>query len=191
MRLNKNLCTAKFGTYTDNYGNSYDIKSKCILSVKGYNNSIIVGKNIRNLLLQDEVLYIECNGNNSEIIINDNTTYGNDWKIVAKTNSRLFMGYDCMLSNEVNMYVHSNCSVKIGSHVWLGLRTAVISPAEIGIGSIVGACGVVNDLFSNNCILAGNPAKVIRKDISWHRSRDENNFFLIPDEYRCETIKEK
>lgn len=37
--------------------------------------------------------------------------------------------------------------------------------------TVVGACAVVTKKYKEgNCILAGNPARVVREDVSWERS---------------------
>ncbi|MCI8323418.1 MAG: hypothetical protein HFI54_07215 [Lachnospiraceae bacterium] len=59
--------------------------------------------------------------------------------------------------------------IEIGNHVWVGMRAAILYHTKIGDGSIVGALSLVKNVFPNNCILAGTPAKMIKKDISWSR----------------------
>ena len=41
---------------------------------------------------------------------------------------------------------------------------------EISDGSIVGARSLVKANIPNNCIAAGAPARVIRKDVAWSRN---------------------
>ena len=61
-----------------------------------------------------------------------------------------------------------NPQIKIGSHVWIGSRVSVLKGAVIPDGCVVAANSVVNKVFTEkNCLLAGNPAKVIRRDVSW------------------------
>lgn len=58
--------------------------------------------------------------------------------------------------------------IRIGSHVWIGSRVSVLKGAVIPDGCVVAANSVVNKVFTEkNCLLAGNPAKVIRRDVSW------------------------
>lgn len=52
-------------------------------------------------------------------------------------------------------------TVKIGDDVWIG--TAAVILADVAAGSIVGAGAVVTKPFEPLCILAGVPAKVIRR----------------------------
>lgn len=59
--------------------------------------------------------------------------------------------------------------VRIGDHVWLGFRCYIGGNAQIGNGSIVAAQSSVVSPMPANCLIAGNPAKVRRKNIGWSR----------------------
>ena len=53
--------------------------------------------------------------------------------------------------------------ITIGSNVWIGFDVCVLPGVNIGEGSIVGARSVVADDVPPYTIVAGNPARVIRK----------------------------
>lgn len=57
--------------------------------------------------------------------------------------------------------------VTIGDHVWIGAGATVLKGVTIGDNAIVGAGSVVTKDIPPNCIVAGNPARVIRENISW------------------------
>lgn len=46
----------------------------------------------------------------------------------------------------------------------IGIKTTLVTT------SIVGAETVVKGKFPNNCVIAGNPAKIVKKDVTWDRS---------------------
>jgi acetyltransferase-like isoleucine patch superfamily enzyme len=52
--------------------------------------------------------------------------------------------------------------VKIGNHVWIGLRAIILKGVTIGDNSVVGASAVVAKDVEPNTIVAGNPARKIR-----------------------------
>lgn len=52
-------------------------------------------------------------------------------------------------------------SISIGNNCWIGESVAILS-SSIGDNVIVGAGSVVTKDFPSNCIVAGNPAKIIR-----------------------------
>lgn len=53
--------------------------------------------------------------------------------------------------------------VSIGDRVWIGENVCVLKGVNIGNGCIVGANSVVTKSVPEGCIVAGNPAKVIKK----------------------------
>ncbi len=57
--------------------------------------------------------------------------------------------------------------IKIGNHVWIGMRSIILKGVTIGDGSIVAAGSVVVKDVPNNCLVAGNPAKVVKKNVKW------------------------
>jgi acetyltransferase-like isoleucine patch superfamily enzyme len=52
--------------------------------------------------------------------------------------------------------------VKIGNHVWIGIRATILKGVTIGDNSIIGAGAVVTTNVEPNTIVAGNPARKIR-----------------------------
>lgn len=55
--------------------------------------------------------------------------------------------------------------ITIGDNVWLGTRSVVLKGTEIGNNTIVGATSTVSGKFiEENCIIAGSPAKVIKRN---------------------------
>ena len=60
--------------------------------------------------------------------------------------------------------------VIIGDNVWIGAKCTILKGSEIPSNTIVGACSVVNKKFTESgTIIAGNPAKIIKKGVSWKR----------------------
>lgn len=53
--------------------------------------------------------------------------------------------------------------IEIGNHVWIGANSVILPNVKIGDYCVVGAGAVVTKSFSDYCIIAGNPARVIDK----------------------------
>ena len=53
--------------------------------------------------------------------------------------------------------------VRIGSDVWIGFDCCILPGVTIGNGSIVGARSVVCEDVEPYTIVAGNPARVVRR----------------------------
>ena len=57
--------------------------------------------------------------------------------------------------------------VKLGNRVWVGQRSTILKGVTIGNNAIVGAGAVVTRDVPANCVAAGNPARVVRKGVTW------------------------
>lgn len=64
--------------------------------------------------------------------------------------------------------------VKIGNHVWIGAEAFILKDVEIPDNSVVGARSLVNKKYTEpNVIIAGSPAKIIKRNINWDRWHTE------------------
>lgn len=54
-------------------------------------------------------------------------------------------------------------SPRIGNHVDIGSNSIIIGDIEIGNDCIIGAGSVVTQSFPDKCVIAGNPAKIIKR----------------------------
>jgi len=57
--------------------------------------------------------------------------------------------------------------IRIGQHVWIGNSVIILKGVDIGDGAVVGAGSLVTRSIPESCLVAGNPAKVIRHEIKW------------------------
>lgn len=126
------------------------------------------------------------------------------YRIVICGNTSIFIGDDCMFSYDIGLRSndgHSifdvatreniNCSynisrnrkIVIGNHVWVGERAEILYNTQIGDGSIIGAMSLVKSEIPNNCIAAGIPARIIRKNISWSRQYGAEDILECRKEY--------
>ncbi len=132
------------------------------------------------------LLNIDCKLGNGQIckIGSGTTVYGANIKMTE--NSKCYIGTDCMLSNSINIWAadgHSvldckssqilnqaNSAVIIGNHVWIGEAVRILKKAHIYDNSIVaGGAVCCKDYKEANVIIGGNPGKIIKRNITWHR----------------------
>lgn len=73
--------------------------------------------------------------------------------------------YDVRTGQRVNI----SADVTLGDHVWLGYGATVLSGVAVGSGSVIATQSVVTRSAPNNCVVAGNPARIVRRDIAWER----------------------
>jgi len=59
------------------------------------------------------------------------------------------------------LYLHT----RIGRNCFIGARSVILPGIEIGDGSVVGTGSVVTRNVPPRCVVAGNPARIIRRDI--------------------------
>ena len=57
--------------------------------------------------------------------------------------------------------------VQIGDHVWIGSRATILKGVHVGDGAIVASESVVTRDVPPKSLVAGNPARVIHRDIEW------------------------
>lgn len=57
--------------------------------------------------------------------------------------------------------------INIGNHVWIGLNAIILKGVTIGDGAIIAAGAVVTRDVPSNSLVAGVPAKVIKKNVEW------------------------
>jgi len=53
--------------------------------------------------------------------------------------------------------------IAIGKNCFIGCNSLILKGTVLGDGCVVGAGAVVCGRFENNCVIAGNPARVIRR----------------------------
>lgn len=53
--------------------------------------------------------------------------------------------------------------IRLGAHCWVGMNVVILPGVELGERTIVGAGSVVTRSFpEGHCVIAGNPARVLR-----------------------------
>lgn len=57
--------------------------------------------------------------------------------------------------------------VVIGEHVWIGTKAIILKGVTIGDGAIVAAGAVVTKDVPAHSLVAGNPARIIKKNVTW------------------------
>lgn len=131
--------------------------------------------------------FLNCNMGSS-LKIGSKVTIQRNYLLIICEGTEAVIGYNSMISYDFSMFTNDahpiwdldsgecindckqhKCIVDIGEHVWIGYRVTVLKQSYIGNGSIVGSGSVVNKKHPNNCVIAGNPAKLIRKNVAWNQ----------------------
>lgn len=124
------------------------------------------------------------------------------------------IGNDCLFSN--NIVLHSGdghaifdtekknrinynkekglqkFKIKLHDHVWVGYEAFILAGADIGTGCVLGGRSLANKAYPNNCVLAGNPARVVKENVAWTKDPFTQNVFddpVLNDSYIQMTMK--
>ena len=99
-------------------------------------------------------------------------------------NASINIGYHCMFSYGIVVRNHDSHhildpltseptnrpkDINIGSEVWIGEGATILKGVNIGDNSVVATNSVVTKGCKEGCILAGNPAKIVKENILWKR----------------------
>jgi acetyltransferase-like isoleucine patch superfamily enzyme len=57
--------------------------------------------------------------------------------------------------------------VRVGNHVWIANQATLLKGSVIGDNAIVGAHAVVTGTVPTHCVAAGNPARIVRENVTW------------------------
>ena len=147
------------------------------------NNCVIDMNNISTQVGLSIIMGFEhCKTNNSEIIIKDNTHFNQVQIMMLENDSKLKIGNNCMFSGNVMLHLtdgHSitdyngkllnyGANVVIGDNVWVGRNSTILKNASIPDFTIIGMGSIVSKRFNEkNTIIAGVPAKIVKKDVLW------------------------
>lgn len=121
-------------------------------------NNVVIGKNFATT----DTLVIElCNGN-GDVIIGDDCLMS--WGILIRVGD-----WHTIYDIETQQILNPNKNVIIGNHVWCGSESSLSKGAVVPDNCIVGAKTLVTKAFSEpNCILAGIPARIVKRNIGWN-----------------------
>lgn len=129
-------------------------------------------------------IHLEDDG--TQVLIAEGTTIESAHLAATEPNSILSIGPDCMLATGVQVRTGDSHSilgpdgrrtnfagdVTLRAHVWVGANAMVLKGVSLESGTVVAAGAIVTRSCDRpNVVLAGNPAKISRADVSWTRER--------------------
>lgn len=100
---------------------------------------------------------------------------------------KIIIGEESLFSNNIEIHntdyhgiynadgerINPEKDVIIGRSVWVGLGSKILKGTEISDNTVVGCGSLVAGHFNDNfIIIAGNPAKVIKRNVFWNHRRE-------------------
>jgi acetyltransferase-like isoleucine patch superfamily enzyme len=153
------------------------------IEVTGNNNIISIGENVAFY----EGAHFLITGDNCKITLGDKVTVGSANFYAGESNTNIAVGEDCMLSRDIkfatsdfhsiidlttNIRINKAADVFVGNHVWIGNSVIMYKGSHVSDNSVIGIKAFVNKKFMEpNSLLAGQPAKVVKTDITWSREK--------------------
>ncbi len=77
-----------------------------------------------------------------------------------------YVGANCSIQQEVSLlpYEGKHSGPVVGNFVWIGTHVCLQGPISIGDRATIGAGAVVTQNVEANCLVLGNPARVLQRD---------------------------
>ena len=72
-----------------------------------------------------------------------------------------------ILDSRTSRRLNPPTDVRIGNRVWVSGGVSVLRGAVVGDDSVIGRGSIVTGRFRSNVVIAGAPARVIRRNIRW------------------------
>jgi acetyltransferase-like isoleucine patch superfamily enzyme len=157
--------------------------------IEGENNTISIGDDCRINSIEFTVIGNNCScvfekvGDNCKIRIGESTHFESITAMqTIEDQMSINIGRGCLFASAYiatsdyhNIYstltgkrINHPKPITIEDGVWIGKDVTILKGAYIGGGSIVGINSVVTKEFrSKNVVIAGNPAKIVKKHIRW------------------------
>ena len=155
---------------------------KINISIYGNNNTIIIGENAFINHTKIIIGFPNSKAKNCLVKIGQNSGLNSANIQLGESNSSVIIGKNCAFSYDIelnctdqhsifdknNQILNIGKNITIGDHVWLCKEIRVMKNSKIPNGCIVAQGSIVTKKFDKeNCVIAGNPAKIVKEDIYW------------------------
>lgn len=98
-----------------------------------------------------------------QIVFGDNVLLGWDVEIVDGDAHKIYSN-NCDKQERINM----NKKIIIGNRVWIGANCKIFKGIIVGDDVVIAANSIVTkSITNNNCIIGGNPIRILKNDIYW------------------------
>ncbi len=187
-RNNSQICVGKYLNWTMGGGIYCLNNSRIVIGDKFYvgKDSIITCRRQSSLIIGDDCsvqwFFICASEYEGTVVIKDRFMASYNVSIFNNDTHPIFF---FVKAKQINR----DRKIIISEHVWAGIKSTILSGAEIGQSCIIGANSVITKKFPNNCTLGGIPARILNKNMTWDvREEDISN---VDQKYNCLTEEEE
>ncbi len=195
----------KISLFISGTNNTVDLRNLKIngtveIFIYGDNNKIIFQENTSvGDLLKIRIGNVSKNfgkANNTELIIGKNTSFGSAEYTTYNCNAKCIIGDNCMFAFGIQLFntdahpvfdfssgaiINKVKGITIGEHCWIGANSTILKNTVLAEDTIIGWGSVVSGKHTvSHCALAGNPAKIVKENITWNK--DGSNGY-VQNEY--------
>ena len=163
------------------------ISGRIDIRIYGDNNEVTLGTGLEVSQFLHIAIGADCTNfgavSNVKIRIGNGTSFESTKLQSYNSNSGITIGDRCMFSFGVQVYntdahaildaqtrtvVNKVRILTIGNHVWVGANVTIMKNVTIPDDCVIGWGSVVSGKFTEpNCILAGNPSRIVKRGITW------------------------
>lgn len=153
-----------------------------VICVTGRNHHLTIEDNVK--FIHGGRIRLEDEGN--MIKIGRKTVIYNAFLSCSDKATNIMIGEDCLFSVDVilrtsdshsildmksNERINPGESITVGNHVWLCNGVNILKGVKIGDGCVIGTQSVVTKDIPNRSVACGNPARVVKSEITWNEKR--------------------
>lgn len=140
------------------FSNLIGLYSRTIIVTRAHGAEIVIGNNVG---ISGATIYAR-----SRIEIGENTCIGGNTKILDNDFHPIVVETRNRLLNDPNggdSDLVPTKPIRIGKNCFIGCNSIILKGTILGDGCVVGAGAVVAGKFEDNCVIAGNPARIIKR----------------------------
>lgn len=152
--IKQNCVIDALSKYGIEIGNNFTLGENCIIECTG------VIRNLGEKLIIGNDVGISANsflGVRGSVSIGDNTIIGPNFYLHSE--NHVFNCTNILIKDQGE----SRIGISIGENCWIGSNVTVLDGVKIGSGCVIAAGSVVTKNVEDNSVVAGVPAKIIKK----------------------------
>lgn len=148
------------------------------VGIYGNNNILEIDEDC---MLRDTNIIIQ--GNNLKVTIKNNCEIGGATIVCAGKNNFIQIDEYCLIASNIEIrnndghsifenekLINPSSNIHISNNVWICQNVKILKGAYIGGCSVIALNALVSSgVYENNVILAGIPAKIIKRNIFWSK----------------------